>query len=131
MKKFLVKRVFKALLFLVVILLTILEAINFYIIRYASPFIYQAISPVPARSAVLILGAGVRRDGTMSLMLRDRVNTGLLLHQQGKSPKILVSGDHGQRHYDEVNTMRRYLLDQGVAGADIFMDHAGFDTFDS
>ena len=55
----------------------------------------------------------------------------LELYQAGKAEKIIVSGDHGQANYDEVNVMKAYLMDKGVPRTDIFMDHAGFDTFDS
>ncbi|MCK4799462.1 YdcF family protein, partial [Candidatus Parcubacteria bacterium] len=35
------------------------------------------------------------------------------------------------KNYDEVNTAKDYLLDKGVKSEDIFLDHAGFDTYDS
>jgi vancomycin permeability regulator SanA len=64
-------------------------------------------------------------------MLADRLDFGVKLYKNDKAPKILVSGDHGTKGYDEVNAMREYLLKKGVPSADIFMDHAGFDTYDS
>lgn len=42
-----------------------------------------------------------------------------------------MSGDHGRNNYDEVNVMKQYAIDQGVPSSDIFMDHAGFSTYDS
>lgn len=85
---------------------------------------------VPAQAA-LVLGALVFPDGTVSMMVEDRLETALALYQAGKVEKILISGDHGREEYDEVNTMRRYLEEKGVPTEDIFMDHAGFDTYDS
>lgn len=84
----------------------------------------------PAEAAV-VLGALVFSDGTVSMMVEDRLETALALYRAGKVKKILVSGDHGRVEYDEVNTMRRYLEAKGVPSEDIFMDHAGFDTYDS
>ncbi len=81
--------------------------------------------------AILVLGAGVRADGTPSNMLEDRLLTALELYEKGVSEKILVSGDHGSQDYDEVNVMKKYLTDRGVPSEDIFMDHAGFSTYDS
>jgi len=81
--------------------------------------------------AVIVLGALVYSDGRVSPMLADRLETALALYRAGKVDKILVSGDHGRVEYDEVNTMRRYLEERGVPPEDIFMDHAGFDTYDS
>lgn len=91
------------------------------------------VEPSEARpaQAALVLGAGVWPDGRPTPVLKDRLDTGLDLYRSGKVGKILCTGDHGQDDYDEVNAMRRYLEEHGVPPEDIFMDHAGFDTYDS
>lgn len=81
--------------------------------------------------AILVLGAGVRPNGTPSHMLEDRLLTALTLYQMGVSDRIIVSGDHGEDHYDEVGVMKRYLVAKGVPSEHVFMDHAGFNTYDS
>jgi len=85
---------------------------------------------VPAKPVALVLGAGVH-GSTLSDMFRDRLDTALDLYRMGKAGKILVSGDHGRPDYDEVGAAKSYLLQKGVAGQDLFLDHAGFDTYDS
>lgn len=80
---------------------------------------------------ILILGCGVREDGTPSLMLRDRLETGIALYEAGAAEKFLMSGDHGRKEYDEVNTMKYFAMERGIPSGDIFMDHAGFSTYDS
>lgn len=80
---------------------------------------------------ILVLGCGVRPDGEPSLMLRDRLNTGLALYEAGAAPKLLMSGDHGRKEYDEVNAMKAVALNAGVPAQDIFLDHAGFSTYES
>ena len=80
---------------------------------------------------VLVLGAYVYPDGTLSDMLEDRVKTGIELYKNGAAKKLLFSGDHGQENYDEVNAMKAYALEQGVPEEDIFLDHAGFSTYES
>lgn len=80
---------------------------------------------------ILVLGCGVREDGSPSLMLRDRLEKGIALYEAGAAPKLLMSGDHGRKDYDEVNLMKKYAMDKGVPSEDIFMDHAGFSTYDS
>lgn len=80
---------------------------------------------------VLVLGAGVRSDGTPSPMLADRIATGVSVYENGGAPKLLMSGDHGTVDYDEVNCMKREAIRTGVPSEDIFMDHAGFSTYDS
>ena len=79
---------------------------------------------------ILILGAGVK-DGKPKPMLRDRLLTGIELYKSGAAKKIIMSGDHGRADYDEVNVMRAFALEQGVRAEDIFLDHAGFSTYDS
>lgn len=86
---------------------------------------------LPKTDAILILGCGVWADGTPSPMLRDRLDQGIALYQAGVSDRILMSGDHGRADYDEVNAMRRYAMAAGVPSEAIFMDHAGFSTYDS
>lgn len=80
---------------------------------------------------ILVLGALVRKDGTPSYMLQDRLDLGILLYKEGAAPKLLLSGDHGQVGYDEVNVMKEYVKKAGVPEEDIFLDHAGFSTYDS
>ena len=71
------------------------------------------------------------RGGRLSHILEDRAMTALDLYRKGAVKKILVSGDHGTRRYDEVNTLKKYFLERGVRPADLFLDHAGFDTYSS
>lgn len=80
---------------------------------------------------VLVLGAGVRADGSPSDMLRDRVQVGLELYHRQAAPKLLMSGDHGRKGYDEVGCMLSLALEDGVPAADVFLDHAGFSTYES
>lgn len=96
----------------------------------AKPYIYASDS-VPFRYTGMVLGAHVGKDGTPSLVLADRLNTALSLYHKGKFKRFLLTGDHGRKTYDEVNNMKRYLMEQGVPECDIFLDHAGFDTYSS
>lgn len=86
---------------------------------------------IDSAPVVIVLGAKVKADGQPSDILRDRLLTAIDLYRAGSVEKILVSGDDGQVEYDEVNAMRLYLLGADVDPDDIFLDHAGFDTYDS
>lgn len=81
--------------------------------------------------AVIILGAKVYSDNSVSPILRDRLLIGYEVYKRGYAPKIIVSGDHGQASYDEVVAMKAFLMELGVPREDIYMDHAGFNTYDS
>ena len=80
---------------------------------------------------IIVFGCQVRNDGTPSHMLEDRLKRGVALYEAGAAPKLLMSGDHGTKGYDEVNTMKGYAIDAGVPTEDIFMDHAGFSTYET
>ena len=80
---------------------------------------------------ILVLGCFVREDGVPSDMLADRLRRGVELYQAGAAPKLLMSGDHGRTDYNEVEAMKQYAIDWGVPSADVFMDHAGFSTYES
>lgn len=117
---------------IVLLLLLIITpfVLNHYVKIVASRYIL-APDKIPPADAILVLGAYVQPDGSMSSMLADRITVGYRLYQAGKAQKILVSGDHGRKDYDEVNTMKAYLKQQGIPTQNIFMDHAGFSTYES
>ena len=81
--------------------------------------------------AILVLGARVWDNGQPSGILKDRIKTGVDLYKSGASDRLLMSGDHGTDEYDEVNAMKDYAVEQGVSPSVIFMDHAGFSTYES
>ncbi len=80
---------------------------------------------------ILVLGCSVRPDGTPSPMLAERLDKGVELYKNGIAPKLLLSGDNGQVEYNEVVTMGNYALGKGVPSYDIFLDYAGFSTYES
>lgn len=80
---------------------------------------------------IVVLGCYVHPDGNPSDMLADRLSVGIDLYKQGAAPKLLMSGDHGQSEYNEVVAMKQTALDAGIPSSDIFMDHAGFSTYES
>lgn len=80
---------------------------------------------------IIVLGCGVSASGNPSPMLEDRLKRGVALYQDGAAPKLLMSGDHGRESYNEVAVMKRYAVDAGVPSEDVFMDHAGFSTYET
>ena len=80
---------------------------------------------------IIVLGAGLLPDGTPNRMLCDRLDKAIELYMSGAADKMIMSGDHGKKNYDEVNAMKNYALDRGVPDDDVFMDHAGFSTYET
>ena len=80
---------------------------------------------------ILVLGAGVRADGTPSHMLEDRLRGAVALYKAGVSDIVLLSGDDSGEDYDEVSCMERYCLENGVPKEAIVRDDIGFSTSES
>lgn len=79
---------------------------------------------------IIVLGCRVN-DMSPSPMLSDRLKVGVQLYETGAAPKILMSGDHGRTNYDEVNAMKQFAINNDIPSEDVFMDHAGFSTYES
>lgn len=97
----------------------------------SEPYIYKDDTAVPSAQVALVLGASVLGAHTLSPVLEQRANEALVLYQMGKVKKILVTGDNASTTYNEVDPVGKYLLASGVPKEDIFLDHAGFDTYSS
>ncbi len=93
--------------------------------------VYTEEAKAMGADCILVLGAGVNADGSPSLMLADRLDTAFSLYKAGVSDRILMSGDHGSDDYDEVSAMKDAAIRAGIPSDSVFMDHAGFITYDS
>lgn len=127
----LLKKLFIICASIAVLFLAAVFIINIYMLNYASPYIYTSLKDVPSRYTVIIPGARVYQD-TVSHVVRDRLEAGAECIKNGKSSRVLISGDHGRKNYDEVNRMkdfmtRIYSVDENI----IFTDHAGFSTYET
>lgn len=111
----------------------LLLAIDAYVaaIGHQKILTFDEISSQPKYDCVIVPGALVYDSGRPSAMLRDRLDMAVRIYQSGVTDRILVSGDHGRIDYNEVGVMRQYLLDAGIPAEHVFMDHAGFDTYDT
>ncbi len=107
--------------------------INCVVIGAAEPYVYaiDETESLEKADCVLVLGALVYSEDRLSLVLKDRVDYAIKIYEAGKADKLLFSGDHGQTDYDEVNAMMDYAVSKGVPKEDIFLDHAGFSTYES
>ena len=97
----------------------------------AKPHIYANVESAPTAQTAIILGAAILPSGALSQIFLDRADTAIALYKVGKVSKILVSGDNSTVTHNEVSPVRLYLIEQGIPGEDIHLDHAGFDTYSS
>lgn len=127
-----IKKVVTIIVILIVVLLIGILGINLYVKLSVKKQIIEKekYSELKDIDCILILGCGIW--GSMpSPMLEDRLLEGISLYKNNLSNKIIMSGDHGSEDYDEVNVMKKYAIEKGVNSEDIFMDHAGFSTYES
>lgn len=85
----------------------------------------------PSERVAIIFGAGLRRDGTPTAVLRDRVQTGVDLYFSGKVERLLMSGDNQSAYYNEPEAMRQYAISLGVPDEAIVKDAAGTRTYNT
>lgn len=126
------KKMLKYGIIVIVVLIVLIFGINFYVRLSTKKQIikeseYSKLSDI---DCIIILGAGIWGDKP-SPMLEDRLLEGINLYRNNISDKIIVSGDHGRKEHDEVNIMKNYLIEKGIPSENIFMDHAGFSTYES
>lgn len=125
------KKIFKYILIVLIVIILVPVIINFYVILSTKNRIVSGDSELLTDiDYIVILGAGIRR-GKPSPMLEDRLKTGISLYNNDISNKILITGDHENNDYDEVTVMKNYLLDQGIPEEDIITDNYGISTYDS
>ncbi|MCR8636169.1 SanA/YdcF family protein [Paenibacillus radicis (ex Xue et al. 2023)] len=124
------KRKLLALILILAAPFLVVFGIDAHVKSEASKYIVN-LEEAPKADAILVLGARVYPNGSVSEILSDRLKVALELQDAGKSDTFIVSGDHGKIDYDEVNAMRSFLEQHNVLSEHIFMDHAGFSTYES
>lgn len=127
-----IKKVLKYVTIAIIIIAVIIISINSYVKITTQKQIIQEddIKNLSDIDCIIILGAAIWGDKP-SPMLEDRLLEGINLYKNNVSNKIIMSGDHGRKEYDEVNIMKKYAIEKGVPSEKIFMDHAGFSTYES
>ena len=125
------KKIFKYIIIVLIVIMLVPIIINFYVILSTKNKVVSSDSKLLTDiDYIVILGAGIRR-GKPSPMLEDRLKIGISLYNEGISKKILITGDHEKEDYDEVTVMKNYLLEQGIPEDDIVLDNYGISTYDS
>lgn len=116
-----------------VLLILFIAICNFVVISSTKKYILDTkdISKIPKADCVLVLGCYVHPGGHMSAMLKDRMDEAISVYGTGAAQNMIVSGDHGKADYDEVNIMKNYAIENDIPSQCIFMDHAGFSTYES
>ncbi len=115
-----------------IMILLLIFLLNFIVVFKTKNriFLSDEYSKIDNVDCIIVLGAGIRGKNP-SPLLKDRLDKAIELYNLGMAPKVIMSGDHGSDDHDEVNVMKQYAIDNGIPSSDIFMDHAGFSTYDT
>lgn len=126
------KKVIKYGIIIIIAIMIMIFGINFFVKITTQKQIItnNECSKIQDVDCIIVLGAGIWGDKP-SPMLEDRLLEAISLYKNNVSSKIIMSGDHGRTEYDEVNIMKKYAIEIGVPSEDIFMDHAGFSSYES
>jgi len=114
----------------IIMFLVLIFGINFYV-KYSTKDKIKNINEIKDVDAIVVLGASIRRDGSLSLMLKERLDTSFEAYNNNVSTKLIMTGDHTTKYYDEVTAMKNYAIENGIASNVIYLDHAGISTYDS
>lgn len=94
--------------------------------------LYSNIYQVPKNKVGLLLGTSKYfKDGSQNLYFKYRIHATVNLYFTGKIEKILISGDNSLSYYNEPMDMKKALLKKGIPDSVIYLDYAGFRTYDS
>lgn len=125
-------RKFAAYIVFFVLLIVLSGAALYAYVWYGTqPYMFDSIDATPTTQVALVLGASVTSGGVLSPVLAARADRAVALYSAHKVSKILVTGDNATLSHDEVDPVGKYLVAHGVPKGDIFLDHAGFDTYSS
>lgn len=126
-----IKRIALILFATLALVLVFVYSLSSHIKETTSEYIFAKAEDVPEAYTVIVLGASVKSNGNLSVILKDRVESALQLYHLGKVKRFLLSGDNGTQSYNEPKAMKKYLMERGVNEDHVFLDYAGFDTYDS
>lgn len=130
-----IRGIFKGIASVLLLAVLALVGINAWTVLSVKPH----IEPTPAAVAesgqtydcIIVLGASVYADGTLSPILKNRVDAAIELYNQGVAPIIVMSGDGRASNYDEPTTMKEYAINQGVPADAVYCDPGGYHTYDT
>ena len=119
-------------IYIIALILLFVFAVNLYeIIISRKQILKDENTKIENIDCMLVLGAGIINNERPTLMLKDRLDKSIELYKKGMAKKIIMSGDHSSKNHNEVIIMKNYAIERGIPSEDIFMDHAGFCTYDS
>jgi len=95
-------------------------------------FLYNSVKIIPHNKVGLLLGTSrLKRGGFPNEYFNNRIDATVELYNAGKIEYVVISGDNRKKSYNEPQDMKEALLQKGIPASKIFLDYAGFRTYDS
>ncbi len=127
-----IKNILKFFLLLIVAGIVFIAWANYSIKKKSQAFVSYTIADIPRTKTALLLGTSkTLSNGQPNAYFYNRIRAAADLYKSGKIQYIIVSGDNGQKDYNEPEDMQVALMEYGIPQERIFLDHAGFRTLDS
>jgi SanA protein len=105
---------------------------NHRVNRQARDFVFENVELIPANKVGLLLGTSkLLKSGRPNQYFFNRITAAVELFEAGKIEFIVASGDNSRKNYNEPQDMKDELVKRGIPENRIFLDYAGFRTFDS
>ncbi|MDB5257752.1 MAG: vancomycin high temperature exclusion protein [Chitinophagaceae bacterium] len=131
-KKIIIIRLQWILLISILIPIILIIAADYTIEKSTDAFVYSDTTNIPHNKTALLLGtAKLLKSGYINHYYQNRITAAVMLYKAKKIDYIVISGDNSVKDYNEPEDMQNDLIRQGVPADKIFLDYAGFRTFDS
>lgn len=126
------KRLLKIVGIFFIALISLTIFCNWKISYDSNPYIFTNSEAVPKQKVGVLLGTSKQlKNGYPNQYFVKRIEAAAELFHKGKIEYVIVSGDNSKQEYNEPEDMRDALIEKGVPESKIFLDYAGFRTFDS
>jgi SanA protein len=126
------RRLFRFVSTILALLVILICFANYKISSFSESYLYSTTDSVPACKAAVLLGTSkYMASGTRNLFFYNRIKAAEQLYRSGKIKTIIISGDNSLSYYNEPEDMKKELIKAGVPDSVIYLDYAGFRTFDS
>ena len=115
-----------------IVSVTLMVFMNFRINQQTKNSVFESVELIPENTVGLLLGTSkFLKSGNPNQYFSNRINAAIELFEAGKIRIIVISGDNSKKHYNEPQDMKEELIKRGMPENKIYLDYAGFRTFDS
>jgi len=126
------KKLFKYLFITILVFIVVIIFMNWLIISESKQYLYNDIGKIPNNKVGLVLGTSKYfLTGEKNPYFKNRIIAATKMYESGKIKYIVLSGDNSEKYYNEPVTMKKELVKYGIPKNVIYLDYAGFRTWDS